>query len=253
MAVLSVNIQFTQSLCYGLYIFLSPSCVFSEVHQYFFCRDFTLSQSFTVIFSIWPLQGFKYLYLTPQDYKKVSALNSVHCEHVEDEGESRCFSLSFFLYFLNHLWGNESTWVTHDSEEWPCSIPPGTRSQTSSEKMKGWAWRIWKALAWSLESRPWPTRRSSPWTWWGSSGCAHTLIAQGELRDARSGESIKSRGHSRHLTHTWWSGPAGHMQGHRDRSLSGEARPENHSSGQLAHYSHRSWSTQQGNVMQVVR
>ncbi|ETE58816.1 hypothetical protein L345_15460, partial [Ophiophagus hannah] len=32
--------------------------------------------------------GFKYLYLTPQDYKKVSALNSVHCEHVEDEGES---------------------------------------------------------------------------------------------------------------------------------------------------------------------
>lgn len=36
------------------------------------------------------LQGFKYLYLTPQDYKKVSALNSVHCEHVEDEGESRC-------------------------------------------------------------------------------------------------------------------------------------------------------------------
>ncbi|XP_021331867.1 acetyl-CoA carboxylase 1 isoform X1 [Danio rerio] len=36
-----------------------------------------------------PYKGFKYLYLTPQDYKKVSALNSVHCEHVEDEGESR--------------------------------------------------------------------------------------------------------------------------------------------------------------------
>uniref|UniRef100_A0A3P8VUQ0 acetyl-CoA carboxylase n=1 Tax=Cynoglossus semilaevis TaxID=244447 RepID=A0A3P8VUQ0_CYNSE len=36
-----------------------------------------------------PNKGFKYLYLTPQDYKKVSALNSVHCEHVEDEGESR--------------------------------------------------------------------------------------------------------------------------------------------------------------------
>lgn len=34
-------------------------------------------------------QGYKYLYLTPQDYKRVSALNSVHCEHVEDEGESR--------------------------------------------------------------------------------------------------------------------------------------------------------------------
>uniref|UniRef100_A0A674KA22 acetyl-CoA carboxylase n=2 Tax=Terrapene triunguis TaxID=2587831 RepID=A0A674KA22_9SAUR len=36
-----------------------------------------------------PYKGYKYLYLTPQDYKKVSALNSVHCEHVEDEGESR--------------------------------------------------------------------------------------------------------------------------------------------------------------------
>uniref|UniRef100_A0A8D2LV15 acetyl-CoA carboxylase n=1 Tax=Varanus komodoensis TaxID=61221 RepID=A0A8D2LV15_VARKO len=36
-----------------------------------------------------PYKGFKYLYLTPQDYKKVSALNSVHCEHVEDGGESR--------------------------------------------------------------------------------------------------------------------------------------------------------------------
>ncbi|XP_019903758.3 acetyl-CoA carboxylase 1 isoform X1 [Esox lucius] len=36
-----------------------------------------------------PYKGFKYLYLTPQDYKKVSALNSVYCEHIEDEGESR--------------------------------------------------------------------------------------------------------------------------------------------------------------------
>ncbi|XP_058856924.1 acetyl-CoA carboxylase isoform X11 [Acipenser ruthenus] len=36
-----------------------------------------------------PYKGFKYLYLTPQDYKKVSALNSVHCEHVEEGGESR--------------------------------------------------------------------------------------------------------------------------------------------------------------------
>uniref|UniRef100_A0A8L0DT70 acetyl-CoA carboxylase n=1 Tax=Oncorhynchus mykiss TaxID=8022 RepID=A0A8L0DT70_ONCMY len=36
-----------------------------------------------------PYKGFKYLYLTPQDYKKVSALNSVYCEHIEDNGESR--------------------------------------------------------------------------------------------------------------------------------------------------------------------
>ncbi|XP_078663986.1 acetyl-CoA carboxylase-like isoform X7 [Branchiostoma floridae x Branchiostoma belcheri] len=36
-----------------------------------------------------PDKGFRYLYLTPADYKKVSGLNSVHAEHVEDEGESR--------------------------------------------------------------------------------------------------------------------------------------------------------------------
>lgn len=34
-------------------------------------------------------QGFKYLYLTPQDYTRISAMNSVHCEHVEEGGESR--------------------------------------------------------------------------------------------------------------------------------------------------------------------
>ncbi|KAM6297727.1 acetyl-CoA carboxylase 2 [Aegotheles albertisi] len=36
-----------------------------------------------------PHKGFKYLYLTPQDYTRISALNSVHCEHVEEGGESR--------------------------------------------------------------------------------------------------------------------------------------------------------------------
>lgn len=35
------------------------------------------------------LQGFRYLYLTPQDYTKISTLNSVRCEHVEEGGESR--------------------------------------------------------------------------------------------------------------------------------------------------------------------
>ena len=34
-------------------------------------------------------QGFKYLYLTPEDFKKVSAMNSVQCEHLEENGESR--------------------------------------------------------------------------------------------------------------------------------------------------------------------
>ena len=34
-------------------------------------------------------QGFKYLYLAPEDYKKVSTMNSVNAELIEDEGESR--------------------------------------------------------------------------------------------------------------------------------------------------------------------
>nr|XP_051691837.1 acetyl-CoA carboxylase 2 isoform X2 [Oryctolagus cuniculus] len=36
-----------------------------------------------------PHKGFKYLYLTPQDYTKISSLNSVHCKHIEEGGESR--------------------------------------------------------------------------------------------------------------------------------------------------------------------
>ncbi|XP_058137492.1 acetyl-CoA carboxylase 2 isoform X3 [Dasypus novemcinctus] len=36
-----------------------------------------------------PYKGFKYLYLTPQDYTRISSLNSVHCKHVEEGGESR--------------------------------------------------------------------------------------------------------------------------------------------------------------------
>ncbi|XP_058014157.1 acetyl-CoA carboxylase 2 isoform X1 [Ahaetulla prasina] len=36
-----------------------------------------------------PYKGFKYLYLTPQDYTRLSSMNSVHCRHVEEAGESR--------------------------------------------------------------------------------------------------------------------------------------------------------------------
>lgn len=36
-----------------------------------------------------PYKGFKYLYLTPQDYTRISATNSVRCQHVEEGGESR--------------------------------------------------------------------------------------------------------------------------------------------------------------------
>ncbi|KFP87024.1 Acetyl-CoA carboxylase 2, partial [Acanthisitta chloris] len=36
-----------------------------------------------------PDKGFRYLYLTPQDYTRISTMNSVRCEHVEEGGESR--------------------------------------------------------------------------------------------------------------------------------------------------------------------
>ncbi|KAK2837305.1 hypothetical protein Q5P01_014517 [Channa striata] len=36
-----------------------------------------------------PYKGFKYLYLTPQDYTRISSNNAVHCHHVEECGESR--------------------------------------------------------------------------------------------------------------------------------------------------------------------
>ncbi|CAB1319436.1 unnamed protein product [Coregonus sp. 'balchen'] len=36
-----------------------------------------------------PYKGFKYLYLTPQDYTRISSTNAVHCHHVEEDGESR--------------------------------------------------------------------------------------------------------------------------------------------------------------------
>jgi hypothetical protein len=35
------------------------------------------------------LQGFKYLYLTPEDFTKVSAMNSVQAILIDDEGEPR--------------------------------------------------------------------------------------------------------------------------------------------------------------------
>lgn len=36
-----------------------------------------------------PFQGFKYIYLTPDDYAKVASFNSVKTVLIEDEGESR--------------------------------------------------------------------------------------------------------------------------------------------------------------------
>ncbi|XP_028850871.1 acetyl-CoA carboxylase 2 isoform X3 [Denticeps clupeoides] len=46
-----------------------------------------------------PYKGFKYLYLTPQDYTRISSTNSVHCQHVEEAGESR--------YVITDIFGKE--------------------------------------------------------------------------------------------------------------------------------------------------
>ncbi|XP_028313974.1 acetyl-CoA carboxylase isoform X2 [Gouania willdenowi] len=46
-----------------------------------------------------PYKGFKYLYLTPQDYTRISSTNSVYCQHVEEGGESR--------YIITDVIGNE--------------------------------------------------------------------------------------------------------------------------------------------------
>lgn len=45
--------------------------------------------AFVMCYFIFFLKGFKYLYLTPQDYTRISSTNSVHCHHVEEGGESR--------------------------------------------------------------------------------------------------------------------------------------------------------------------
>lgn len=46
-----------------------------------------------------PDKGFKYLYLTPEDFKKISALDSIHAELIDDNGEAR--------YKVNHIIGKD--------------------------------------------------------------------------------------------------------------------------------------------------
>lgn len=57
------------------------------------------------------LQGYRYLYLTPENFKKVSAMNSVNAELIDDEGEKRYkitniigeLGLLPSLFFLNSV------------------------------------------------------------------------------------------------------------------------------------------------------
>lgn len=56
-----------------------------------------------------PDRGFRYLYLTPEDYANVSAQNSVHAVLIEDEGESRYKITDIIGKFENRefIWFNE--------------------------------------------------------------------------------------------------------------------------------------------------
>ncbi|KAJ8315639.1 LOW QUALITY PROTEIN: hypothetical protein KUTeg_007789 [Tegillarca granosa] len=50
-----------------------------------------------------PDKGFKYLYLQPDDFKKVSAMNSVHAELIEDDSESRYKILDIIVKLPKHI------------------------------------------------------------------------------------------------------------------------------------------------------
>ena len=50
-----------------------------------------------------PDKGFRYLYLSPDDFKKVSAMNSVHAELIYDCGEPRYKILTIIGAFQMQL------------------------------------------------------------------------------------------------------------------------------------------------------
>lgn len=50
----------------------------------------------------------------------------------------------------------------------PCLVLEGTSSRISLGRTMAWAWRTWKARAWSLGSPRWRTTRLSPSAWWVS-------------------------------------------------------------------------------------
>jgi len=50
-----------------------------------------------------PDKGFRYLYLSPDDFKKVSAMNSVHAELIYDGGEPRYKILTIIGMLLSSV------------------------------------------------------------------------------------------------------------------------------------------------------
>ena len=78
------------------------------------------------------LQGFKYLYLKPEDFKKLSAINSVHAELIEDDGESRYKITDIIGLFLPHC---NLSHVYTTKFSWPKSINENLVKSLSKENL----------------------------------------------------------------------------------------------------------------------
>jgi len=71
-----------------------------------------------------PDKGFRYLYLSPDDFKKVSAMNSVHAELIYDGGEPRYKILTIvgmcfvFLRIVVEFDELQSTWQLFSKRLW---------------------------------------------------------------------------------------------------------------------------------------
>lgn len=78
------------------------------VMMFLCCLHLTLQRNFAYF------QGFKYLYLSPDDFKKVSAMNSLQAELIDDEGG--CAHYKILTVIGNCLWMLKSVGCTLDIE-----------------------------------------------------------------------------------------------------------------------------------------
>lgn len=75
------------------------------------------------------------MYLTPQDYTTVSSLNSVHCKHIEEDGESRSVSYQVAPSFC--------LWLISATDGQSLSLPPGLWVMFSNGMMVFVQWDPW--------------------------------------------------------------------------------------------------------------
>ena len=97
------------------------------------------------------MQGFKYIYLRPDDFKKVSAYNSVRATLIEDQGESR--------YKLTDIIGRWSHSAINSSSIW----------QSKTDRVKPWksslsdsVTSLWTNISYQIWQN---TRKTALWFW----------------------------------------------------------------------------------------